>query len=206
MMGIHTTGIQTGAGMSKGIRIGIVVAAVALFAIAIVLKEGGRSGSAATGPSETPPVAGSAQAGDVQAGGAVPLESVAGESASLESPGAGEASLQSSASSASPESPAAMASQDEAALPRLVKLGSDKCIPCKMMAPILEELHKEYAGRMIIEEIDVRENRAAASLYSVRVIPTQIFYDGVGTELFRQEGFMDKAAILSKWQDLGFDL
>ncbi len=179
--------------MSKGIRIGIVVVAVALFAIAIVLKEGGRSGSAATGPPEARPVAGSVQADDARTGRAMPLES----------PGAGEASLQ---SPASPESPAGMASQDQAALPRFVKLGSDKCIPCKMMAPILEELHKEYGERMIIEEIDVRDNRAAASLYSVRVIPTSVFFDGSGRELFRQEGFMDKAAILSKWQDLGFDL
>jgi thioredoxin 1 len=41
------------------------------------------------------------------------------------------------------------------ALPRLVDLGVGKCIPCKKMAPILEELKKEYAGRMEVEFIDV---------------------------------------------------
>ncbi len=189
--------------MSKGIRIGIVLAAIALFAIAILLKEGGKSGSAATGPPEIPPVAGSVEAIDARVGQDASIEPSTGGKASLDSLGSGAAPHQSTATA---ESPAGMASQDGAALPRLLKLGSDKCIPCKMMAPILKELHQEYAGRMIIEEIDVRENRAAASLYSVRVIPTQIFYDGSGTELYRQEGFMDKATILSKWQDLGFDL
>jgi thioredoxin 1 len=42
-----------------------------------------------------------------------------------------------------------------AKLPRLVDLAAGKCIPCKMMAPILEELKKEYAGRMNVEFIDV---------------------------------------------------
>ncbi|HYG35406.1 MAG TPA: thioredoxin family protein, partial [Clostridia bacterium] len=46
----------------------------------------------------------------------------------------------------------------KAALPRLVDLGADKCIPCKKMAPILEELKKEYTGRMEVEFIDVWKN------------------------------------------------
>ena len=45
-----------------------------------------------------------------------------------------------------------------AAVPRLVDLGAGKCIPCKKMAPILEELKKEYAGRMEVEFIDVWKN------------------------------------------------
>jgi len=46
-------------------------------------------------------------------------------------------------------------------LPRLVDLGAKECIPCKMMAPILEELKKEYAGKMDVLFIDVRENPEA---------------------------------------------
>ena len=45
-----------------------------------------------------------------------------------------------------------------AKLPKLMDLGADKCIPCKMMAPILEELKKEYAGQMDVEFIDVWKN------------------------------------------------
>ena len=91
-------------------------------------------------------------------------------------------------------------------LPRLVDLGAGKCIPCKMMAPILEELKTEYAGRMDVEFIDVWENPEAGKKYGIKLIPTQIFYDSTGTERFRHEGFMGKEDILGKWKELGEDL
>ena len=88
-------------------------------------------------------------------------------------------------------------------LPRLLDLGAGKCIPCKMMAPILEELKTEYTGRMNVEFIDVWVNPDAAKPYGIEVIPTQIFYDADGKELFRHVGFFAKAEILGKWQELG---
>lgn len=94
----------------------------------------------------------------------------------------------------------------KAALPRLVDLGADKCIPCKAMAPILKELKKEYAGRMDVEFIDVWKNPKAGKAYRIRLIPTQIFFDASGKELFRHEGFYGKADILAKWQELGVSL
>ena len=93
-----------------------------------------------------------------------------------------------------------------AALPRLVDLGADKCIPCKMMAPILEELKTAYAGQMAVEFIDVWKNPDAGKSYSIRSIPTQIFYDAQGRELFRHEGFFPKEDILAKWKELGVEL
>lgn len=90
--------------------------------------------------------------------------------------------------------------------PRLVDLGADKCIPCKMMAPILAELKKEYAGRLEIVFIDVWKDRAAGKPYGIAVIPTQIFYDASGRERFRHEGFFSKQEILNKFQELGVDL
>ena len=90
-------------------------------------------------------------------------------------------------------------------LPRLVDLGADKCIPCKMMAPILEELKGEYAGRMEVEFIDVWKNKAKASEYGIQMIPTQIFYDESGKELFRRTGFIGKEDILATWKRLGYD-
>jgi thioredoxin 1 len=90
--------------------------------------------------------------------------------------------------------------------PRLVDLGADKCIPCKLMAPILEELKKEHAGRLDVVFIDVWKNRDAGTPYNIRVIPTQIFYDAAGKERFRHEGFFSKPDILKKFQEFGIDL
>lgn len=91
----------------------------------------------------------------------------------------------------------------ETSLPRLVDLGSDICIPCKMMAPILEELSEEYKDALDIELIDVRKNQGAATEYAISLIPTQIFFDASGNELFRHEGFFSKEEILNKWEELG---
>jgi len=88
-------------------------------------------------------------------------------------------------------------------LPRLVDLGAGKCIPCKMMAPILEELRKACADTFAVEFIDVWENPKAGEKYGIRVIPTQIFYDASGKELFRHEGFFGKEDILAKWKEYG---
>ncbi len=89
------------------------------------------------------------------------------------------------------------------ALPRLVDLGADKCIPCKLMAPILAELAKELEGQLNVVFIDVWKNREEAPRYGISVIPTQIFYDANGKELFRHVGFYAKQDILAKWADLG---
>jgi thioredoxin len=91
-------------------------------------------------------------------------------------------------------------------LPRLVDLGASSCIPCKMMTPILEDIKKEYAGRLEVVFIDVRENPGASKEYKIRIIPTQIFYDASDKEKFRHEGFMSKEDILAKWKDLGVNL
>jgi thiol-disulfide isomerase/thioredoxin len=92
-----------------------------------------------------------------------------------------------------------------ARLPRLLDLGSDRCIPCKMMAPILEELEEEYGSIFEVEVIDVRKNREVGVDYGIRVIPTQIFFDASGKEVFRNQGFMSKEDILMKWSELGVD-
>ncbi|RKY27001.1 MAG: thioredoxin [Planctomycetota bacterium] len=96
--------------------------------------------------------------------------------------------------------------RDVRPLPRLVDLGAGKCIPCRMMAPILEELKAQYAGRLRVDFYDVWENRDIGKKFGVRMIPTQIFYDAAGRELWRHEGFMSKQDILAKWKKLGIDL
>lgn len=85
----------------------------------------------------------------------------------------------------------------------MVDLGAKKCIPCKMMAPIIEELTKEYQGRAAIHFIDVWENPDAGPKFNLRAIPTQIFYDAQGKEISRHEGFMDKESIVAVFKQQG---
>ena len=91
-------------------------------------------------------------------------------------------------------------------LPRIVDVGADKCVPCIMMAPILEELRKEYAGVLTVEFVDVWKNPQAGQQYGVRGIPTQIFYDANGKELKRRMGFISKQGILDEFKKLGIPL
>ena len=95
----------------------------------------------------------------------------------------------------------------EQKLPKLVDLGAKKCIPCKMMAPILEQLTKEYVGVFDVEFIDVwqKENAEKGKAYSVEQIPTQVFLDPEGKELWRHVGFISKEDILKKWKELGYN-
>jgi thioredoxin 1 len=113
------------------------------------------------------------------------------------------------ANDASPQQATAQSSDNiqpqsaEVAIPHLLDLGAGKCVPCRMMKPILEQLTKDYEGRMRVTFVDVWENPDAGEKYGVRIIPTQIFYDAQGKELFRHEGFYSREDILAKWKELG---
>lgn len=109
-------------------------------------------------------------------------------------------------SAAVPVPKPATVKKSSAKLPRLVDLGATKCIPCKMMAPILEELAEEYKGKLDVEFIDVWENQKAGQKYRIKSIPTQIFYDANGKEFFRHEGFFSKENILKAFEDEGIEL
>lgn len=85
----------------------------------------------------------------------------------------------------------------------MVDVGADKCIPCKMMAPILDELKEEYKGKAAIVFIDVWKNQDQAPKFKIRAIPTQIFYDRDGNEVSRHVGFMDKKSIVAMLEQLG---
>ncbi len=85
----------------------------------------------------------------------------------------------------------------------MLDLGANECVPCKMMAPILEELKKEYAGRAEIIFIDVWKDPDQARKYGIRTIPTQIFFNAEGREVHRNTGFMDKKRIVDILSRLG---
>jgi thioredoxin 1 len=91
-------------------------------------------------------------------------------------------------------------------VPRLVDVGAGKCIPCKAMAPILEQLRADYAGRLEVTFVDAWKFPDAAAPYRIHLIPTQIFYAADGRELARHEGFMSREDILARWKALGVEL
>jgi thioredoxin 1 len=85
----------------------------------------------------------------------------------------------------------------------MVDLGAGKCIPCKMMAPILEKLKKQYEGRAAIIFIDVWEDGSQSQRFGINLIPTQIFFDKSGKEIYRHEGFLAEEGIVAKLKELG---
>lgn len=87
----------------------------------------------------------------------------------------------------------------------MLDLGADRCIPCKMMAPILAKVEKAYEGKAAIVFIDVWKHQAQARRFGIRAIPTQIFFDREGKEIYRHVGFMSEKAIVAQLGIMGVD-
>ena len=85
----------------------------------------------------------------------------------------------------------------------LVDLGAHKCIPCKLMAPILKKMTAEYEGRAAVIFIDVWKDASQGKKFKISTIPTQIFYDKQGKEVKRHVGFLDKKSIVAMFDELG---
>jgi thioredoxin 1 len=88
----------------------------------------------------------------------------------------------------------------------LVDLGAGECIPCKMMAPILVKMEKRYAGKAAVVFLDVWKDDAPARRFGIRTIPTQIFFDKNGKEVYRHEGFLSEEEIVRRFKDMGVKL
>ena len=82
-------------------------------------------------------------------------------------------------------------------IPVLVDFYADWCGPCKMMAPIVEQLAEEYDGRIKIGKIDSDENMDMAEEYEVMSIPCFIIFKG-GKEVDRVVGGMAKSALAQR--------
>lgn len=87
----------------------------------------------------------------------------------------------------------------------MLDLGAKSCIPCKMMAPILQKLEKVFRGKAAIVFIDVWEHNDQVGRFGIRAIPTQIFYDKDGKEVYRHVGFMSEEAIIGQLKKMGVD-
>ena len=75
--------------------------------------------------------------------------------------------------------------------PALIDFYAEWCGPCKMLAPVLEEVSNEYAGKVDIYKINVDKEEDLASLFGIRSIPTLIFIEKNGT-MHRSQGAMGK--------------
>ena len=88
-------------------------------------------------------------------------------------------------------------------VPTMVDLGANECIPCKMMVPVMEKVEKKYQGKAAIVFIDVWKDKEPARRFGIRAIPTQIFFNKEGKEVFRHEGFMSEAEIEQVFKKMG---
>ena len=89
-------------------------------------------------------------------------------------------------------------------LPRMWDFGSENCIPCKTMMGILNPMMPEFAGKVDVRIINVYQEQALASQYRIQIIPTQVFMDTTGRELFRHIGVLTRDSILLKFKQFGF--
>jgi thioredoxin 1 len=87
--------------------------------------------------------------------------------------------------------------------PVLVDFGSNKCIPCRQLRPILKEVAQEFSGKAHVLVIDVFQHQALAREHRIHLIPTLIFFNAQGKEVFRRSGVWDKASIAKKLKDAG---
>jgi len=87
--------------------------------------------------------------------------------------------------------------------PFLVDFGANSCIPCRQMRPILKEVDKEYAGKTRVLIIDVYKYQDLAREYKIQLLPTLVFFDPKGKEVFRHMGVLDKEKIVAKLKEIG---
>jgi len=89
-------------------------------------------------------------------------------------------------------------------LPMVLDFGRGFCIPCKKMAPDLEALHTELAGKVLVRFNDLGKETELAEQHKIRIMPTQVYLDAQGKEVYRNEGYASKADMLAKMKQVGF--
>jgi thioredoxin 1 len=85
--------------------------------------------------------------------------------------------------------------------PLVVDFWATWCGPCRMVAPVIEELAKEYDGKITVGKCDVEENEDLAAEFGIRNIPTILFFKG-GEVVDKLVGAQGKAKLDEKFKSL----
>ncbi|MHC4216782.1 MAG: thioredoxin family protein [Planctomycetota bacterium] len=89
--------------------------------------------------------------------------------------------------------------------PVLLVLGAQRCPACREMKPVMKKLQSGYGKKFKTQYVDVDKNTAMASKYGIRAIPTLIFNDPGGQELYRHVGYCSDQDVVKLWGQLGFE-
>jgi len=95
----------------------------------------------------------------------------------------------------SPGAPIAAHSPGAGVKVTFVELGSNSCIPCKEMRPVMDAIRREFGDQINVVFYDVWKDDAPAKQYGIQYIPTQVFLDEKGVEFHRHVGFYPQADI-----------
>ncbi len=90
-------------------------------------------------------------------------------------------------------------------LPRMWDFGSENCMPCKTMKQILDPMMADYKGKVDVRIINVYEDRERTQQFRIVTIPTQVFIDAGGKELFRHIGVYPRDSIVAKFKEFGWE-
>ncbi len=87
--------------------------------------------------------------------------------------------------------------------PMVVDFGSNSCIPCRQLRPVLQKIRRDCDGRLQVLIIDIRNTQTLADEYQIQVIPTVVFFDPSGKEVFRHQGFMGEEQVKEQLRKMG---
>ncbi len=87
--------------------------------------------------------------------------------------------------------------------PLVADFGMKRCQQCIAQGKIMDELNAEVAGKVLTRFVHIKEEVAVTAEYQVMMVPTIIFFDASGKELYRNVGLMKKDDLMGKLRELG---